>query len=292
MGHKSIQRQLALVSYGSKFLAKKLELGEWCRHPIFPDDFPLWLDTLARAGATRLSLHPAESLDGNRYMVVVHFPECYQAWVASNAGRMQGSLEVPETNWKELATAIAADLEIAVPAGDAPLCVHTQLGEEWAKMPLFRGPSLSHQILATLYREQAKFENDTHPKNESSYYQHLDAVGAAAVDHWGERLASWIGEVHLRCANDVGGTAQEMQPLRRLQEPPPALQPESKSEATIPFAKVQPPAKGKWTDRIALGVAIAALSLLILACANIIARFPWLAVLVGLPWVLYMRRMK
>jgi hypothetical protein len=55
---------------------------------------------------------------------------------------------------------------------------------------------------------------------------------------------------------------------------------------------VQPAAAGKWTNRITLVAAIAALTLLILAIANIIARFPLLAILIGLPWVLYMQQKK
>ncbi|SFF63625.1 hypothetical protein SAMN05518865_102356 [Duganella sp. CF458] len=337
MGDELIQRQVALVSYGTRFLRKELELEDWFHHGIFfgarfqfrdhqtnqllADDFTQWLGNLAMTGATRLSLHRAADLglkvaDQAKYAIVVHYPGCYQAWAgreeqpvwmdfllpsaAAYAGDLDcyrgaeqrpGKLDVPGTDWQQLAAAIAADLEIVVPTGDAPLCVQVQLSEEWAKMPLFVGPPLAHKILSTLYREQAKFDNDTHPKNDSSYYHHLDAAGAAAVDHRGECLTSWIAEVHLLCANDVGDAAQEKQPLHRMQEPPP-LQSEPELVAPMPLAEVQPPAKSTWINRIALAVAIAVLSLLILALANIIARFPWLAVLVALPWGLYMRQKK
>lgn len=338
-----IQRQVALVSYGSQFLCMELALEDWYRHGVFfgarfqfrdhetnqllADDFTQWLGKLAMAGATRLSLQPAAGLglkvaQPAIYVIVVHYPDGYQAWTtreeqpvwldfllpsaAAYAGDLDcyrgmekrpGKLDVPFTDWQELAGAIAADLEIQVPSSDVParpFSVRLPDCESPKELPLFVAPeaSLSHRVLATLYREQAKFDNDTHTKNENSPYHYADASGAAAIDHWGERLRSWIGEVHLRCANDAGATEQEKQLLRRLQEPPPTLPPEPELVVAMPAAEVEAPAGGKWTSRIALAVAIAALSLLILACANLIARFPWLSVLVALPWLLYMQQKK
>ena len=49
------------------------------------------------------------------------------------------------------------------------------------------------------------------------------------------------------------------------------------------------PAPGKWLGRIGSVIGFAALCLLVLAIANIIARFPWLSVLIALPWVLYLK---
>lgn len=175
-------------------------------------------------------------------------------------------------SWEALAAAIAADLEIAVPSSALPV-------EPGAA-------SLAQRVLATLYAERAKFENDTHMKNENSYYQHLDAAGVAAVDHWGERLNRWIGVVQLRCASENGGQLSHLHPSQAPH------QPMAVAGIDMPASEAQPPAKGKWTERIALAIAIAVLSLLVLAFANIIARYPWLAVLVVLPWVLYMRRGK
>lgn len=336
-----IQRQVALVSYGTSFLRKKLELEDFYRHGIFfgarfqfrdhrsrqllADDFTQWLGNLARTGATRLSLHPSAQLGLNvtnpaRDAIVVHYPDGYQAWdggpeqpawmdfllpsAAAYAGDLDcywavekrpGELDVPHTDWQELAGAIAADLEIPVPSSGAPagpFCVRMPEGESWAELPLFvaSAASPSHRVLATLYRELARFDNDTHPKNENSPYHQLDAAGAEAIDQWGERLKSWIREVHLRCANEIGGIAQEKQPLRRLLEPPPPFHPEL--PAAMPVLEAQPSGRGKWTSRIGIGIAIAVLSVLIIAFAHIIVRFPWSAVLIGLPWVLYAQQKK
>jgi len=331
-----IQRQMALVSYGSKFLQKELALDDCYSHEIFAgalfqfrgkdklllaDECTLWLGTLAQDGATRLSLHMASELgvaappglDRNIHVVVAQYPDRHQLWaagrehatwrehrpalsnVAADAGDVDcfccieerpGTLEVPSTDWKALANAIAADLEIAVPSSAVPVAPTT--------MPLFVATgtaSLAHRVLATLYAEQAKFENDTHMKNDNSFYQHLDAAGAAAVDHWSQRLNSWIGEVHLRCANEGGSRAAcgDEPQFSRLQAP---LQPATADDTGALASKAPAPAKEPWTGRIALAVAIAALSLLVLACANLIALHPWLAVLIGLPWVLYTRREK
>lgn len=336
-----IQRQVALVSYGTSFLRKELELEDFYRHGIFfgvrfqfrdhrsrqllADDFTQWLGNLAMTGATRLSLHPAGRLGLNvanpaRYAIVAHYPDGYQAWDAGTeqpawmdfllpsgadyAGDLDcywdvekrpGELDVPHTDWKELAGAIAADLAIPVPSSGVParpFCVRMPEGGAREELPLFAASdgSLSHQVLATLYRELARFDNDTHPKNENSPYHQLDAAGAAAIDHWGERLKCWIGEVHLRCANEIDGTTQEKQPLRRQQEPPPPFQPEL--PAAMPVLEAQPPGRGKWTGRIGIGITILVLSVLIIAFAHIIVRFPWSAVLIGLPWVLYAQQKK
>jgi hypothetical protein len=152
--HAFLFRQVALVGYGTQFLRHKLPLEDWYRHGVFfdarfqfrsledkrllADDFTVWLGTLAQAGATRLSLHPAAQLkvDGD-YAVAVHFPDRYQVWAVGVeqpawqerfefprargyagdvdsywlTGEQAGQLPVPATNWKEFAAAIAADLD-------------------------------------------------------------------------------------------------------------------------------------------------------------------------------------
>ncbi|WP_426336699.1 hypothetical protein ACN9MY_00415 [Pseudoduganella sp. R-31] len=351
---ESIQRQVALVSHGSAFLRKKLALEDWYQHGIFfgarlqfrdrsgnallADDFPLWLATLAQAGATRLSLHPATGLgiaalpamDWSRHVVAVHFPDRYQLWAvgkeraawndgsqrvpsaASHAGDVDcylyleerpGVLEVPHTDWKKLAAEIAADLAAPVPSDAvpaAPFCAETRASAEWARMPLFvahGADSLAHRVLATLVHKQGKFANDTNSKNENSSYHYMDEAGAAAMRHWGERLDSWVAEVLLRAANIGSATATQHAGARLLQ-PPPALEqaPVAPSARAAPLnlapvGAAQPPAEGKWTRRIGLAAAIAVLSVLVVAVSHIIVRFPWLAMLVGLPLAL-MRQKK
>ncbi len=309
------QRQVALASYGGRFLRKELALEDWRQHGIFfgarlqfmdgtgnallADDFTQWLASLAQGGATRLSLHPAPAGP----VLAVHYPDRYQLWAAGDVDCYQcvdeqpGKLEVPHTDWQMLAAAIAADLDIPVPSGSvpaAPFCAEARGNVQWAKMPLFvatGADSLAHRILATLDREQGRFDNEVNPKNESSQFQHLDDAAAAAFIHWGERLDSWIAEVQLRAANIDGGAAPPQQdgPLARLV---PVAVPAMPARQQPAIETQQPAAGGKWTSRIALVVAIAALSLLILACANLIARFPWLSVLVALPWLLYMQQKK
>ncbi len=350
--NEPIQRQVALVSYGSNFLRKDLALEDWYQHGVFfgarlqfrdrasnallADDFTLWLAILAQGGAMRLSLHPAEvlgidappALDRSRQVVAVHYPDRYQLWAVGeerpawdggdkyipNAatyagdvdcylclGERQGQLDVPHTDWQKLAKAIATDLDRPVPSGSVPagpFFAYTGESAPWAKMPLFvatGADSLAHRVLATLEREQGTFDNDTNPKNDSSYFQHLDEEGAAAVVHWGQRLDSWIAEVLLRAANiDHGITGrQDQAAFVRLQPPPPAPQaaPAAVSDAPnqqVPVTEGAPPAKNKWTNRIGMTVGIAVLSLFILALAKVISFFPWLAVLIALPWALYM----
>ena len=333
---ESLQRQVALVSYGSSFLRNKLALNDWYQHEIFvgapqqfrdrgnnallAGDIPLWLANLAQGGATRLSLHPVEALGieappalgESRQVVAVHYPDRYQLWAAgveqaawkagdhsllnaaAYAGEVDcyvcvderpGQLDLPHTDWKKLAAAIAADLEMPVPSGSVPAAEH----------PLFvatDADSLAHDVLATLDRAQAKFENDTHPKNENSNYQYLDEESAAAVDHWGARLNKWIREVLLRAANIEGGSAvrHEDEPLVRLVQ---AQHPPKSVAASAPAEPVsQAPATGKWVNRAGVAIAFVVLSVLVVAIAHIIARFPWLAVLIVLPWVLYIQQKK
>jgi hypothetical protein len=319
-----LRKELALEDWYRHgiFFGARFQFRDYQTNQLLADEFTQWLGNLAMTGATRLSLHSAAALgldvaNQYTYAIVVHYPDGYQVWAARKeqpvwvdfllpsaaayAGDLDcywglekrpGELDVQCTDWQELAGAIASDLEIPVPSSDVPaepFFVRMPEGESWAELPLFVAPgaSLSHRVLATLYRELAGFDNDVRPNNENSPYHHADAAGATAIDHRAERLQRWIGEVHLRCANDTGGTAQEKQPLCRLQESPPPLQ----AELTVAMP-VQPAAAGKWTNRITLVAAIAALTLLILAIANIIARFPLLAILIGLPWVLYMQQKK
>jgi hypothetical protein len=249
-------RQVALVSYGSQFLGHQLPLEDWYRHGVFldarfqfrssddnrllADDFTVWLGTLARAGATRLSLHLAQELqvanEAGAYAVAVHFAERYQIWTVgveraawegwdfpraqSYAGEVDsywllherpGQLPVPATNWKQLAAAIATDLDINVPSSNVPVPTgpfFPDISEDiaWARLPLFpSGPraSLAHRIVATLDWDQGRFANDTHPKNEGNLYLGADDAAADKLDRWGQRLDRWLIDVLLRSANEM-----------------------------------------------------------------------------------------
>lgn len=243
------------------------ERAAWLEHPLLPADagFPAFPD----------ATHWGGELDS--YWRIAERP---------------GTLDVPETNWQQLAAAIAADLDIHVPSSLVPAGpVFLPLPEpaSWAKFPLFPKSAVAapaHHLLATLYREQAALSNDMNPKNEGSHYHHLDAAGAVKMENWARRLGSWVIEAQLRCANECRGAIliERSTPLVRLHAPVevPAQvgTPHAESGQRTPDAA----AGGKWTRRMAFVVAIAAGSLFILACAHIIARFPWLAILVGLTY--------
>ena len=165
----------------------------------------------------------------------------------------------------------------------------------WAKFALFPSGSVTvvaHGILASLYREQSKFANDTHFKNDSSYYQGLDAEGAAKVDDWGRRLDGWIVEVELRCANEYrqrassdDGVPLPLPPAAAKPVAPPARQ-EREPQAPTYTDPLTPPGR-KWLRRIAFVVVLAVVCLLLLAFAHIVAAWPWLSVVLGLPFAVY-----
>jgi hypothetical protein len=231
----------------------------------------------------------------------------------------QGTLEVSNTNWKELTTSIAQDLDIDIPTSKhpaVPFCVPVPNNISWAKFPLFPISEASyqaHRLLAILYSEQAIFDNETHPKNESSDYHRLSGTGAGEINHWGARLRGWLINVQLRCANE-----HRQQPLLERNASPvrcdgsttgsldsPATSkvvgdpaPEG-DEAQSGFSQqilriensmgaVEKP-EGKWTVRVMSVIVFTVLCLFIVAVANIIAGFPWLSVLIGLPCALYLK---
>jgi hypothetical protein len=345
--HQSISRQIALVSYGTKFLRKELALEAWCRHAIFSDarfqfyggadnvlladDFSQWLSILDKSGATRLSLHLLAEFNpdaprakyGDEMAIVVHFPERYQIWAVGETcparlarplldddasaidsyWRLEeraGRLAVPATDWLELAAAIGADLDLTMPSSLVPAGPYfgwtTDLSE-WVRLPLFpisACTALAHRLLATLEREQAKLANDSHPKNEGNRYQFLDAAGAAALDAWGVRLQSWVLETQLRCANEYrkSDLVESNTPLLRLHSPLPVA-PLDAGQVPIPAAPAESVGAsgakpdGKWMRRLLFVLVLAVSCLTILAFANLIAKFPWLSVVIGLPFALY-----
>ncbi|MYM99249.1 hypothetical protein, partial [Duganella vulcania] len=46
-------------------------------------------------------------------------------------------------------------------------------------------------------------------------------------------------------------------------------------------------APGKWQDRLGMAFALAVGCLFVVACAHIIVGFPWVSVLIGLPYALH-----
>lgn len=258
------------------------EYAAWQDHPLLAEDtshrFPVVPNAAGYAG----------DVDGY--------------WCGATA---PGRLDVPGTDWKALGVAIAADLDIAVPSpkvAAGPFYHSAPEQSTWARLPLFpdtAGSRPAHRLVATLAREQATFANDTHPKNENSYYKNLDDAGAAQADDWGRRLDGWMTEVLLHSANECGQPAgkrtQVFASVRPVQAEdvakaadaaPPT--PETPAAAASPVSTAAPATTGKWARRLVFAVAFALASLSVLALANTIANFPWLALLAGLPCALYL----
>lgn len=250
-----------------------VERAAWLGHPLLPDvpGIPIFPD----------ATHWGGEIDG--YWCVEERP---------------GPLAVPETNWKALANSIATDLETTIPSSLAPpgpIFLPSTPPAAWARFPLFPSGSVTvvaHGILASLYREQSKFANDTHFKNDSSYYQGLDDEGAAKVDDWGRRLDGWIVEVEMRCANEYRQRASSDDGMP-LPLPPAAAKPAATPARQEPERKAPTYADpvtttgGKWLRRIVFVVVLAVVCLLLLAFAHIIAAWPWLSVVLGLPFAIY-----
>lgn len=286
----------------------------------------------------------AHAVRGGVYAVVVHFPDRHQIWMVgeeqatwlshplfpSEEGQgypvfpdaayyggpidsywciedRPGQLEVPDTDWKALACAIAADLESPVPSSLAPAGPYfgpLPHDVPWAKFPLFPSSnftSLAHRIMSTLARMQSTFSNETNPKNDSSPYQFMDAEGAAKVDDWGKRLNSWMLEVQLRCANetrsiDLTGTNT---PLTRLHTAPSPHQniaddgvEEDASSPEVPAEQSASTSSSKWGGRIAFIVKVALGSLAMIFLARLVASYSWLAVPIVALWMLGARLLR
>jgi hypothetical protein len=213
-----------------------------------------------------------------------------------------GALAVPDTDWQALTAAIATDLGIAIPSNRnpaAPLVIHVADEPPWAVMPLFPNGPASHQahrLLAALYRHQDQFASDTHPKNEHNLYLSTDDAGAVTLRQWGERLERWIVDVELRCANEWRAPVARVDAVSAVSavqdsdaapaEPSAPLEVETPLPAA-PAAADESAPTGKWIKRVGALIGFAVLSLLVLAIANVVAGFPWLALLVALPVTLY-----
>jgi hypothetical protein len=139
--------------------------------------------------------------------------------------------------------------------------------------------------------------NDTHPKNESSPYQFLAQDDAARLFDWGRRLDGWITEVLLRCANECGDRAGALKetPFERMAPAAAVEQVQAQADDAVPTVPAPIPAvvqgtlesRSKSMKALAFILAFAGASLFVLAIANIVVAFPWLAILLGLPLALY-----
>jgi hypothetical protein len=280
---------------------------------------------------TEFAINLSRAWHGGDCVVVVHFAERYEIWavgtelpawlehplLAANtrlpdstswAGELdtywcveerQGMLAVPDTNWTELTKAIALDLDLSIPASPDPVApFHASVSQDvtGSKLPLFPVTPVSsqaHLLLSILESRQSTFENDTHPKNEGNIYIGLSEAEAAELSRWAGRLDSWLIEVRLRCANEYRSSTllDKDTPLVRLHPPPPGVERDVSTPEAEASAQAKKPA-GKWAGRIGSVIGFFALCLFVLAIANVIASFPWLSVLIALPWVLYLKYRK
>lgn len=311
LGSGAVRLSLHALAEFDMSMSHAMRGGDYAVVAHFADHYQIWA-----VGEERAAWRESALLSGEATQRFPEFPDAtgYGGDLDSywSVTQVQGKLDVPDTDWRELAAAIAADLEVAIPSSQLPAgpYIVPMAGQpSWAQLPLFpssKAASLAHALLATLCWEQAKFANDTHPKNEDSYYRHLDKEGAAQADAWGTRLDKWVIEVRLRCANEYRGSdaLHGITPPAPVQTP---ARPAGNSHAAVRTGSdMRPKGKertshagdlntqpatldGKWTHRIVLVVLIAVSSLMILSFANIIARFPWLSILIGLPCALYVK---
>jgi hypothetical protein len=267
---------------------------------------------------------------GGDYAIVVHYPEHHEIWAVGEErvdwlahplvtdetryshpvfpgaasddvesywqiDSRPGALEIAATNWKKLVTAIAADLAITVPSSLVPFGPFTlPKGATRAQLPLFpftEENAKAHHIVATLDREQSTFSNDMNPKNENTFEQRMDEK----VHEWGKRLDSWMIEVLLRGANDIGRAAAKdsaFQPRIHTSAPVPASSSPEMPHTVAPPGKhpdadALSPSGSRWTSRFVLAFMIAVSTVFFVAVANVIVAWPWLAILIGLPFALY-----
>lgn len=260
---------------------------EWIKHPLFPKGqgvpIPAFPDATRHGG----------NLDNY--------------WYVSSR---PGALPVPETNWKELAAAIARDLDINMPLSDVKSGpFYGPVSEQChARMPLIaRSPavSLANWILSSLGHKQGWFDNDMHHHNDNGSYAR--ASSDEEVDQlydWGARLDSWTIEALIRAANEtrIMAVFSNEPPLVRIH--PPALK-DARMEALAeqsgptPDVAASPQTDASvaarpfsWIRAIALLLAAIVLSVIIYYAAGMIAGHPWSAALVGVPLALYLKYRK
>lgn len=350
MDEDTLQRQVALVSYGNKFLRREVTLDAIFRHGVFygkrllfraldnnallADDFTLWLEILRELGVQRLSLHRAAQFalhagqardGGGGLAIVAHYPDHCQLWVCGEEDaawwhhsalpkggyqrasmvpsaayyggdidsfwyvqEIRGEIAVPEIDWQAIAAAIAEELQLTVKdAKAAPFHAHMRAAPDWANFPLFpyadQNP-LPHQLLKVLTDAQAAFANDSHCKNENGYFQHMSHAEAAEKVRWSERLNQWTIDLQLHCANDdqPHATIQSDLAPEHQSTPSQLIQEDKLSGDASPR---QP--DSNWIKACAFAVLLGLLSLLLLGVCHLIANHAWLALVLGLPFAIY-----
>jgi hypothetical protein len=354
MGDACLQRQVALVSYGNKYLRDEVTLEAFFRHGIFfgqrlqfrapdgkllADDFTLWLAILRGQGARRLSLHRAAEFDGGAELALaVHCADHVQVWHCGQepaawwrhpqlpegdyqygsdcppaagyggaidsyrcAQRIEGQLALPDTDWKALAAAIRADLQMTLTTSTGkPYCANRHDVPDWANFPLIPYNSampLPHQLLAMLSAAQSQFANDANCKNENSYFYHLGEQAQQEQLAWSLRLDTWLVDVLLRCANEFrlrDARAQPIAPAAQAAPLSPKAQARRAGKAAAKAANGAPlpasEAEGKWFQAAVFTTLLGLMSLLLLAVCGLVASHAWLAPLLGLPFALYLCR--
>lgn len=334
-----LQRQVALVSYGNKFLRRELTLAEFHRHGVFfgkrllfrtpgdnallADDFTLWLAILRELGACRLSLHHARQFkaraSGDGQVVVAHYPAHCELWTCGEepaswwshpalpkggyahgadvpsaacyggaidtywrAEEIEGSIAVPGTNWEALAGAIAGDLQLSAEAAkEEGFFVYTGDAPDWAQFPLFpftEHAPLPHQLLKVLSDAQASFANNTHCKNEGSYFMVLAGDALEQKMQWGRRLEQWLLDLQLHCANDIGTGEAPVAALPQLPGPV--------AQAPAPASDDSARPRSKWFKAGMFLLLFALLSLLVQATSDVIAGHSWLSPALGLAFAI------
>lgn len=211
--------------------------------------------------------------------------------------KIPGRLEVPGTDWQALTAAIDADLDIALPSGAGPAAPFflTESGvPARADLPLLPASQAwpAHRLAAALYALQLKFANDTHPKNEGNLYLGLNAEGEARLQNWGMRLDKWMIDVLLRGANDCAGREANCESMSAPQAQMAGNAGGAPAGAPTP-APPQPPTRKRatlksWGARIGLALVTAVFSVFFAAMANVVAAYPWLAILIGLAFALHL----
>jgi len=226
------------------------------------------------------------------------------------------AVTLPKTDWPATAARVKAELfpeeglrgEWRLPAR-ARLLAGNRGDAEWSRLPTLPplkdqaggSPLLPHRLLAYLDNEEARFDNDTHCKNENSLYAFASDEETARISRWGQNLNDWLDTLQLAAANELhweenttGGAVLSIpgtEPAGEAQ-----LQPDADTSATAAQALPQvggaePASSGRGIPALLIdGIVLVVLCVVIVALARVLGRYEWLSVLIALPWMLYIRK--
>ncbi|SEO32953.1 hypothetical protein SAMN05428959_106342 [Duganella sp. CF517] len=346
-GTKFLRNEIALGDWQGHgvFGDARLRFRRQADQAVLAEDVQSWLAILGESGATRLSLHMfarfdiavPDAMGRVEYAVAVHYADRHEIWAVEREGRdlptaprgadvddlvcvetRSGALQVPGTNWKQVAAAIARDLDTNIPssqvrAGPYYGPVPEQSPTRMPLLPPFPDASLASWILSSLDWQMARFANDMNPKNDYGSYARANQNELDALEDWGERLECWITEVLIRAANEAHGVnlpavdgplerictpamsaaslAAESLRIERQSPEPLAYQAspvESPSSANAGHADAQadrPPLS--WKRVVGWLLAAVVFGVIVLAGIPIVADHPWAAAVAGVLWVLY-----